>query len=48
MLFFRRVSSKKSYRFAFNETIFYAWWVVRGELRKLEGLGRLVMGFNSF
>ena len=27
---------------------FYAWWVVRGELRKLEGLSRLVMGYDGF
>ena len=44
--FFRRVSSKQSYCFAFNETIFYAWWVARGEVRELEGLGRLVVSFD--
>ena len=44
--FFRRVSSKQSHRFAFNETVFYTWWVTEGEVRKLEGLGRLVMGFD--
>ena len=43
----RRISSKQPYYFAFNETVFYAWWVARGEVRKLEGLGRLVMGFNE-
>ena len=43
-VFFWRVSSKQSYCVAFNETIFYAWWVARGEVHKLEGLGRLVMG----
>ena len=26
--------------------MFYARWVARGEVRKLEGLGRLVMGFD--
>ena len=26
--------------------MFYAWWVVCGEVRKLKGLGRLVMGLN--
>ena len=37
-----RVSSKQSYCVAaFNETIFYAWWVARSEVHKLEGLGRL-------
>ena len=45
-VFFRRVSSKQSHRFAFNETVFYIWWVTEGEVRKLEGLGRLVMGFD--
>ena len=30
-MFFRRVSCKQSYCFAFDETIFYAWWVARGE-----------------
>ena len=44
--FFRRVSSKQSYCFAFNENTFNAWWVAQDELRKLEGLGRLVMGFD--
>ena len=29
-----------------NENIFFAWWVARGEERKLGGLGRLVMGFE--
>ena len=43
-----RVSSKQSYCFAFNETTFYAWWVARGEVRKLEGLGRLVKSFDGF
>ena len=46
--FFRRVCSKQSDCFACNETIFYAWWVARGEVRKLEGFGRLVMGFANF
>ena len=41
-----RVSSKQSYCFAFNETTFYAWWVARGEVRKLEGLSRLVKSFD--
>ena len=27
--------------------MFNAWWVARGEVRKLEGLGRLVMGFAN-
>ena len=45
-IFSRRASSKKSYCFAFNETIFYARWVARDEVRKLEGLGRLVMVFD--
>ena len=41
-VFFWRVSSKQSYCVAaFNETIFYAWWVARSEVHKLEGLGRL-------
>ena len=44
--FFRSISSKKSYCFAFDETIFYAWWVARGEVGKLEGLGRLLMGID--
>ena len=44
--FFLRVSSKQSYCFAFNENTFNAWWVVQDELRKLEGLGCLVMGFD--
>ena len=35
-MFFRRVSSEQSYCFAFNEIMFYAWWVARGEVRKLE------------
>ena len=48
MYFFGKVSSKQSYCFVFNETIFYAWWVARGELLKLEGLSRLVMGFSWF
>ena len=26
--------------------MFYAWWVARGEVRKLAGLARLVMGFD--
>ena len=26
--------------------MFYAWWVACGEVRKLKGLGRLVMGFD--
>ena len=26
--------------------MFYAWWVAFGEVRKLKGLGRLVMGFD--
>ena len=44
--FFLRVSSKYSYCFAFNENTFNAWWVAQDELRKLEGLGWLVMGFD--
>ena len=45
-LFFLRVSYKQSYCFAFNENTFNAWWVAQDELRKLEGLGWLVMGFD--
>ena len=26
--------------------MFYAWWVAFGEVRKLKGLGRLVMGLD--
>ena len=26
--------------------MFYAWWVACGEVCKLKGLGRLVMGFD--
>ena len=26
--------------------MFNAWWVARSEVRRLEGLGRLVMGFD--
>jgi len=44
--FFRRVSSKQSYCFAFNETIFYAWWMARGEVRWLEVLRRFVVSFD--
>ena len=46
MFSLKTVTSKQSYCFTFKETIFYAWWVARGEVRKLEGLGRLVMGFD--
>ena len=40
---FRRVSSEHSYCFAFNEIIFYAWWVTRDEVHELEVHGRLVV-----
>ena len=40
---FKRPSSNVLFE---DETIFYAWWVARGEVRRLEGLGRLVMGFD--
>ena len=26
--------------------MFYAWWMARGVVHKLEGLSRLVMGFD--
>ena len=42
--FFRSVCPEQSYCFDFNETMFYAWWVAGDEVRKLEGLGRLVLG----
>ena len=44
--FGEHICSKQSDCLAFNETMFYAWWVACGEVRKLEGLGRLVMGFD--
>ena len=44
--FGEHICSKQSDCLAFNETMFYAWWVACGEVRKLKGLGRLVMGFD--
>ena len=44
--FGEHICSKQSDCLAFNETMFYAWWVAFGEVRKLKGLGRLVMGFD--
>ena len=35
---FKRPSSNVLFE---DETIFYAWWVARGEVRRLEGLGFL-------
>ena len=33
--FFRRVSFKQCYCFAFDETIVYTWWAAHKEVRKL-------------
>lgn len=41
-----QAADRQSYCVALNETIFNAWWVARGEMRKLDGLGRLVIGFD--
>ena len=50
-IFFRGVCSKKSDCFSFNKASLNAWWVARGIVCILKGLGRLVVSIaveNSF
>ena len=48
MFFFEELVLSNLIASLLMKRIFYAWWVERGEVRKLEGLGWLVKGFNWF